>query len=217
MSFIFRIPNERIPMSFISVFLVKGFLCPLFSVFLMQGFLCPLSTNLKMPENLKNIPKNLENLYKLKVNKSSLFSIVVRFSLRFCLLFPVITFCRLAPIYTNSAYTFMRHATYPDVVFASVFCNLFSERADILIVMSNHNGKFSYRYRPNPSAPVRSGATCGSEAVSSSPVKILRSAGLKKVMSFKKKKNRYCVTTSMLVALDKKINQTDNLHPCQYT
>jgi hypothetical protein len=43
MSFIFCIPNERIPMSLFSVFLMKGFLCPLFSVFLMQGFLCPLS------------------------------------------------------------------------------------------------------------------------------------------------------------------------------
>ena len=69
-------------------------------------------------------------MFLVKVNKSSLFSIVVRLSLRFSLLFPVVTFCRLAPIYTNAVYTFMRHATYPDVVFASVYFAICSERAN---------------------------------------------------------------------------------------
>jgi hypothetical protein len=32
------------------------------SVYLIKGFLCPYQSYLKMPENLKNIPKNLENL-----------------------------------------------------------------------------------------------------------------------------------------------------------
>jgi hypothetical protein len=43
-----------------------------------------------MPENLKNIPKNLENLYKLKVNKGSLFPLQRNISL---LISPVIPCC----------------------------------------------------------------------------------------------------------------------------
>jgi|LakMenE18May11ns_1017448.scaffolds.fasta_scaffold9192520_1 hypothetical protein len=49
MSFIFRIP-------------IKGFLCPLFFVFLLKDSFVLYKSHLKMPENLKNIPKNLENL-----------------------------------------------------------------------------------------------------------------------------------------------------------
>jgi hypothetical protein len=43
-----------------------------------------------MPENLKNIPKNLENLYKLKVNKGSLFPLQRNISL---LISPIIPCC----------------------------------------------------------------------------------------------------------------------------
>ncbi len=74
----------------------------------MQGFLCLLSIEPEDAWKPENIPKNLENLYKLKVNKGSLFPLQRNISL---LISPIIPCCPVSAdspgFFANAAYNFV--------------------------------------------------------------------------------------------------------------